>query len=291
MNRLNGAKCYIYSKDGRYKGTYTCVIRVEENQIIGELVESPLGNIKKVEITIKSMQESLNDCKLTIFNCDKSQYYVLEDYIVVSSGCNEEDAWIIDNAENITSRIREITKDEYELLKSKGISNIEWGKIKTNFGNKTMTKDKAFEELCVEIINSIKLAPEGNFHSGGGTDGGRDYIWEWPEIENTNLDFLDLPKAKWIMQCKYSSDTEQKLQRPEVWEEIIKVIPYAPNHYIIFTNRKRTQSFDDWWKMASELSYRRKYLIPFSLHIVGREDIERLLNLFPNIKEKYFGTK
>lgn len=289
MDRLNGASCYTYSKDGRYIGKYRCAISIEEDISTGNIIV--LQTKKQVKIVIKEMRENLKHCSLKIVNHINGKYYMLEIDEIKDEEFDGEDKWFWVYSEDITSKIEDITKENYEQLKNTGQALIEWDKIRTSFGSGNMTKDKAFEELCVDIINEIKMTTEGNFHSRGGTDGGRDYIWEWSEIENTNLDFLDLPKSKWIMQCKYSSDIEQKLQKPEVWDEIVKVIPYTPNHYIIFTNRKRTSNFDDWWKEIIELSGRKKYLIPFSLHMVGREDLERLLNLYPEVKEKYFGIK
>lgn len=53
-------------------------------------------------------------------------------------------------------------------------------------------------------------------------------------------------------------------------------------------NRNITISFRDWWNNISELDGRKSKFIPFSLHMVGREDIEKLLNLWHDIKEKYF---
>ena len=60
MNRLNGAKCLVYSKDGIYKGMYICVIQIEENQEIGVLMNNSLGNMKKVTILVKDIKESLD---------------------------------------------------------------------------------------------------------------------------------------------------------------------------------------------------------------------------------------
>ena len=288
MNRLNGAKCLVYSKDGIYKGMYICVIQIEENQEIGVLMNNSLGNMKKVTILVKDIKESLFDCKLTIVNGICGKFYALKNYEVTLEGINGEDAYFCDEETNITSRIKEISEEEYKQLTTNGISDILWNKIRTSINGENMTKDKAFEYLCEDLINRIKLAKEGNFHPRGGNDGGRDYTWKWSAIDNPNIDYLDLPEDMWIMQCKYSEEPKKKLRQTEVWDEIIKVIQYNPNHYILFTNRDITTAFKNWWDGISKLDGRNSKFIPFSLHIVYREDIERLLNLWHDIKNKYF---
>lgn len=288
MNRLNGADCLVYSNDGKYKGNFLCVIQIEKSQNIENLMNNTLGNIRKVTVVIKNVRESLANCKLTIFNNIEGEFYAFKNYEVKTEGYNGEDAWFNDYEENITSKIEKITREEYEQLKTKGILNVEWNKIKTLICDEIVSKDKAFEYLCVDLINKIKVTKEGNFHPRGGTDAGRDYIWKWSAIENINIDFLDLPDDIWIMQCKYSQNPKEKLTQTEVWNEIVKVIQHNPNHYIIFTNRNITTAFKDWWDRVSELDSRKSNFIPFSLHMVGREDIEKLLNLWHDIKEKYF---
>ena len=289
MNRLNGANCLVYLNDGRYVGSYLCIIEIENNEIVESLINHPIANTKKVKIIVKNIRKSLSNCKLTIFNNIKGEFYALKNYEVKTEGINDEDAWFIDEEENIISKIKKITKEDYEQLKTTGILNIEWDKIKTLINGDNVSKDKAFEYLCTDLINTIKPVKEGNFHPRGGTDAGRDYIWKWSAIDNPNIDFLDLPNETWIMQCKYSENPKQKLIRTEVWDEIVKVIQHNPNHYIIFTNRNITAQFKDWWDEVSRLDSRENKFIPFSLHLVGREDIERLLNLYHEIKEKYFG--
>lgn len=288
MNRLNGANCLIYSNDGIYKGKSICVIQIEEGQVIENPMSASMGNIKKIKIVVKNIKESLKNCKLTIFNESNGKYYALKNYEVRIENFNDEDAWASDIEENIVPKIKEIPKEEYEQLKTKGITNIEWSRIKTTICGENMTQDKAFENLCVDLINRIKITKEGSFHPRGGSDAGRDYIWKWPEIDNTSIDYLDLPSNTWVMQCKYSADPTQKLTQVEVWNEIVKVIQHNPNHYVIFTNRNITTSFKDWWDKTSELDGRKSKFIPFSMHMVGRDDIEKLLNLWHDIKEKYF---
>ena len=90
------------------------------------------------------------------------------------------------------------------------------------------------------------------------------------------------------MQCKYSENINTNLQNSEIWKEIVTVIQHYPNHYIVFTNRNITPSFKDWWDRIACIDGRRNFLIPFSIHMVGREDIEKLLNMWHDIREKYF---
>ncbi|MBR2289893.1 MAG: hypothetical protein IJ867_04680 [Clostridia bacterium] len=287
MNRLNGANCLVYSKNGKYRGRHICVISSEENQNMGNLADLPIENSKKIKIIVRDVRESLKDCKLTMLSHIKDNYYVLKDYQVKTEEYNGEDAWFIDDEKTFTSKIEEISSEEYEKIKTTAISNIDWKNIKTTISNRKLTKDKAFECLCVELINKIKEA-KGDFHPRGGADGGRDYVWEWPVIDNSEIDFLNLSNDKWIMQCKYSEDPNQQLKQSEVWDEIIKVIQYNPDRYIFFTNRDITVPFYDWWKNVSSLDGRKTKFIPFSLYMVGRDNIERLLNYWTDIKEKYF---
>ncbi len=287
MNRLNGADCLIYSNDGIYKGKYVCFIEVEDNQDMGILRETPISN-KRVNIIIKNIKESLMNCKLTIFNYRNSNYFALKNYIVKNEKIDNDEVWINDDEQNIKSKIEQIEQEEYERLKTKGISYIEWNNINIKLGKENLSKDKSFEYLCVDLINKIKIPKEGDFHPRGGTDEGRDYIWKWPTIDNPKINYLDLPEEKWVMQCKYSENPNTKLTKTEVWDEIIKVVQHNPSHYIIFTNRNITTSFYDWWTKITELDNRKSKFIPFTLHLVGRENIEKLLNLWPDIKEKYF---
>ena len=288
MNRLNGAKCLVYSKDGIYKGMYICVIQIEESPGIENLMSNSLGNIKKVTIIVKDIGKSLTDCKLTILNRVSEKCYAINDYEVKLAEIDNKDSYFYDDEKNIISKIKEITSEEYQKLIVSGTSSIVWDKIKTSINGEVISKDKAFEYLCVDLINQIKSVKEGSFHPRGGNDGGRDYIWKWSAIDNPKIDYLDLPNDLWIMQCKYSEKPTQKLKQTEVWDEIVKVIQYNPNHYILFTNRNVTRAFKDWWDGVAELDGRKNKFIPFSLHIVGREDIERFLNSYLDIKNKYF---
>lgn len=289
MYRLNGANCIVYTSDGIYKGIYTCCIEIDDNQDMGILTNTPI-NPRGVKILIKGVKESLIDCKLTMYNHRNDMYIALRDYVVKDEKFDDDEVWVIDDEQNIKSKIEKISKEEYENLKTQEINYIDWKNINTNINGEEIAKDKAFEILCSELINEIKMTKEGTFHPMGGGDAGRDYIWKWPMIDKVNIEFLDLPDEVWIMQCKYSENVDKKLKQEEIWNEIIKVIQHNPNHYIIFTNRKITTSFYDWWNGICEFDNRRRKFIPFTLHLVGREDIEKLLNLCPNVKEKYFNT-
>ena len=90
------------------------------------------------------------------------------------------------------------------------------------------------------------------------------------------------------MQCKYSENMNTNITKTEIWDEIVKVLQYNPNHYIVFTNRNITTSFNDWWNEVTSIEGRRKKYIPFSIHMVGRDDIEKLLNMWHDTRDKYF---
>lgn len=287
MHRLNGANCQVYSKNGVYNGRYTCIVQIEDNEKNGILGNMPVSG-RKEYIIIKNIKESLKDCKITIYNCHKNEYIVLKNYEVQNERIENDGIYIFDDEQNITSRIENITKDEYDKLQTQGVSIIDWRNITTEINGQKVSKDKSFEYLCSDLINKMKIVKEGNFHPQGGTDGGRDYIWMWPIVDNMEIDFLDLPSEKWVMQCKYSESTNTKLKKTEVWDEIVKVIQHNPSHYIIFTNRNITTSLFDWWKEVSKFDNRRKKFIPFSLHLVNKDDIERMLDIWPSIREKYF---
>lgn len=287
MNRLNGANCLVYSEDGKYKGEYTCVVEIEDNQNMGILENTSISN-RETTMHIKNMPDSLMNCRLIIFNCHNGNYYVLRDYVVKNEKVGTDEVVINDDEQNIISKIESVDESEYQRLKTKEINNINWNNINTNINGNTLTKDKVFENLCVDLINAIKLAKEGAFHPNGGLDAGRDYIWKWSAIDNAKIDFLDLPDEIWVMQCKYSENPKQVLTRTETWNEIVKVLQHNPNHYIIFTNRKITAGYYDWWNGIANLDERKSKFIPFTLHLVNKDNLEKLLDIFPTIKEKYF---
>lgn len=290
MNRLNGANCIVYMSDGTYKGKYTCCLEIVDNQNMGILTNTPIDS-KMVKILIKGAKESLINCKLTMYNHRENTYMALKDYVVLNEKFDNEEVWITDDEQNIKSRIEEISKEEYERLETQEIDYIDWENINTKLTGEEIAKDKAFENLCSELINEIKMTKEGTFKPRGGGDAGRDFVWRWPAIDKVNINFLDLPDELWVMQCKYSEDINKNLSRVEIWDEIIKVIQHKPSHYIIFTNKNITSAFYDWWNSISEFDNRRSKFIPFTLHFVGREDVEKLLNLCPSIKERYFTSK
>ena len=141
MNRLNGAKCLVSSKDGTYTGTYYCVISKEESPGIENLMSNSLGNIKKVTIIVKDIGKSLTDCKLTILNRVSEKCYAINDYEVKLAEIDNKDSYFYDDEKNIISKIKEITSEEYQKLIVSGTSSIVWDKIKTSINGEVISKD------------------------------------------------------------------------------------------------------------------------------------------------------
>lgn len=168
MNRINGGICCVYSVDNIYKGSYECYTEAYFNQGIDNRIDnSSYQNQGKLKIVVKNYKKSLEDCKLTIFKKNDNNYYALKEYKVNENGVEDENAWVIDDADLILSEIEQISREEYEKLRLKRINNIEWNKIKTELSGEIITKDKAFENLCIDLINRIKITKEWGFHPKG----------------------------------------------------------------------------------------------------------------------------
>ena len=168
MNRITGGICCVYSIDNIYEGSYECYTELYYNQGIDNRIDnSSYQNQEKLKIVVKNYKKSLENCKLTIFKKHDNNYYALKEYKVIENGVEDENAWVIDDADIILSEIEQIPREEYEKLRLKRINNIEWNKIKTEFSGEIITKDKAFENLCIDLINKIKITEIETFHPKG----------------------------------------------------------------------------------------------------------------------------
>lgn len=287
MNRINNGDCLLYADNDKFIGKFYCYFDTSMG------METSVQNV----IIIRDCVHMLSSCganieksnfRVQIIKKFKEKYYMLNFSFVRSLNIEiEENDFHISIDEDITNLIETISEQQYNEILEKGTIAIEWENIKENINGKIVSKDKAFELLCLDLINQIRNTKENDFHPLVGADGGIDYEWDWPSVD-TNIDFLDLPKVKWIMQCKYSKDINTEIKIEEIWANIVQVMQYKPDHYIIATNRKRKKSFKDWWDNKEELSGKKISFIPFSLHFFTRENIERLLNMYTDIKKKYF---
>lgn len=285
MNRINNGDCLLYADNDKFIGKFYCYFDTNMG------METRAQNVIIIKDCIHMLDSSGASIEKSRFRVQiikrfNGRYFMLNFPYIINIEIEEKD-FHISTDEDITNLIEEISEKQYNEILEKCTIPIEWEKIKENINGQVVSKDKAFELLCLDLINKIKNTKESDFHPLAGADGGIDYEWEWPSVD-TNIDFLDLPKVKWIMQCKYSEDINTEIKVEEVWANIVQVMQYKPDHYIIATNRKRKKSFKDWWDKKEEISGKKISFIPFSLHFFTRENIERLLNLYPDIKKKYF---
>lgn len=162
---------------------------------------------------------------------------------------------------------------------------FDWSNIK--IPSNCMGKDRAneadaFESLCRDMI--LKWGASSFEGIGKGADGGKDGVFDitvasWiPQITRQ--------PDKWILQCKYSKNYDN-MKRTEVYDEMVKVITYNPDYYLIMTNRKITDQFQQWF---NNISQGRVVTIPFKSILINREQMESYLRdpSMIEIRNKYF---
>lgn len=168
---------------------------------------------------------------------------------------------------------KQIVEEEYHFINA-GWMVINWSSIKIPQGG--TTHDYAFEELCREILLKNNKYTDFEFISQG-PDRGRDGKYE--------LDEEPFPrghsKVKCILQCKYSNQITQNMNKREIHEELVKVAQHNPRYYVLATNRNMTQDFPDWLNALPGFQFEKV--------LVSRQTLEAIVKSHPDLWMKYFG--
>jgi hypothetical protein len=282
---FDGDKCHILSSDGELKAE-GIFIAVEPsmgsfNQIKeGIFQQDSDEDNETILVKIKGVDRVLADKKYSILAMREDDD---GSYQKVYIDCVD---WQINGTmlyEKINFNdiiIDEVKKDEFEQF-TKTQYKFDWSNIKTTNSTTGTEKEDAFEDLCIELLNTWKVKDLNRI--GKGVDRGRDATCSFkdckiPLIEATSF---------WVVQCKYSV-SYKALEIQEIYKEMVKVIMHKPDHYLLITNRKITSDFSDW--INNQVFSNTDYFIPFKVHLIQKEQLEAILSTpqYRSIMQKYF---
>lgn len=284
----NSHKCLIYNSENCFVGKYDCLY-TETKEETNEIEEVSIARKNIIELKILNVElcESFNNYRLMILIELPEKYLKLDNkYLVVSSDKIENDIIIHEEKENFGEFILIDVNEYNKLINNIDETVIDWSNIKNPSPRETLTKPKIFEKLCEEIISDIRCPLSGSYIPTGSGDQGRDYTWEWPNVETQNT-LLNLPTQKWIMQCKYTN-SNLKLYKTEIWDGIVAVLEHEFDHYLLVTNRELTPDTYNWWEQIKNTSNRRKSCIPMSCFLITKIDLENYLRAHDEIRRRYF---
>lgn len=240
--------------------------------------------IMDMEVTIKDIDNTLrsgNYSLISMVNLE-DQYFSLTISENLFTYNNDK---LVSNVPFSDFLITEVDKVEYQQFNSFR-NELNWSKIlipEGCVGGDKASQADAFESLCQEVV---QVWGAKSFRAiGKGPDRGRDGTflidaYSWIPIE-TNY------SNSWILQCKYSIKYKN-LEIDEIYSEMVKVLMHKPDYYLLMTNRKVTNDFEDWFR---ETVNGIKYHIPFKAILIGRTQLEQVLSNpeMIHLRRKYFG--
>ncbi|MEG8975258.1 hypothetical protein U8Y98_00790 [Priestia megaterium] len=280
-----GEVCSLYNENGQFLAKGRLQISTFSMLMNNFQTHGPMNNIDKVEVTIKDIDMAVEEGAYSVHSIvSKQGEYISLNVKNFNYRCDTNDL-----TQEIDLDLFSISNTDQETYNSflNKKQELDWTNILIPdgcTGGDSASKADAFESLCQEIIQRWGAKVFSGI--GKGTDRGRDGTFQveadsWIPI-TTNY------SNSWILQCKYS-ETYKNLEIRDIYPEMIKVIMHQPDYYLLMTNRKITNDFNDWFD--SNLMQDTNYFIPFKKVIIGRQQLEHILvtKEMIDLKRKYFG--
>lgn len=281
---FNGEKCHIILGDVlKAEGIFTASDPNEGtfNQVKDRIFQKDCTEENEtIIIKIKNIDRTLEEKNYSVVammkNDDDRYYKVCINNIdwqvngtIIYKNVNPND---IDIEESNCEEFEEFTKIKYQF---------DWANIKVINSTTGSEKEDAFEDLCIDLLNTWKVKDLKRI--GKGVDRGRDATCYFNDCKIPVLDSTSF----WVVQCKYSV-SYKALEIHEIYKEMVKVMMHKPDHYLLITNRKITSDFLDW--INNEVFTNTDYFIPFKVHLIQKEQLEAILSRpeYRSISQKYF---
>lgn len=287
LDAFKGHPCYIYDTKSNFltKGNFY----IESGNIFLNESSDLIGyQSKRDNIILKNLNDSISDgyyiVHIMIKYADEDQYFKLTckeaNFSNLYGNLKSTEIVEMSNLDN-HFKIEEATKAEYESFENQSL-NFDWANIIIPPNCSGDSQADAFEDLAQDLLNHLKVQNYERISKG--RDNGRD-----GEFEMDLAGWLPRVSAptKWIVQCKYSKN-KNNLTQSDIHTEMINILKYKPDFYLLITNRNLTEGFKDWFKNINGIS--NPDHIPIKRVLLQREDIEGILSegKYQSIRKKYF---
>ncbi|OKL36682.1 hypothetical protein [Domibacillus mangrovi] len=286
IQKFSGEPCKLYNEKGEFVSKGQIKISMPFLDTMRRYqIHSPVKDDNQIDLIIKNLSyKQINRGNYTIRSIvgDDDSYLKVEIKNLELEKVSDKLTQRIDPSVSVITKVDKTAYDDFH----KKLEALDWPNILIPPGCKggdKATQADAFESMCQEIV--LKWGAKNFGAIGKGTDRGRDATFlieahSWIPI-STNY------SNSWVLQCKYSNNYSN-LSTKDIYEELVKVLMHKPDYFLLMTNRKVTNDFNDWLESLNGLDY----YIPFKVVFIGKEELEEILSMptMLSIREKYFNS-